>query len=177
MTWSEHHDTLLRTKAHSVDTALLELLKEDLATRYGAEFAPEYQRENEETSFEPGGYGMYYLHQPKIVFTLGTKKLTIDKIKVDELLFELQAAKAKRFSDGTIYYKLYSRFHCLVLSCLDREQLLDQIAKQIETIREEANLWLEAREKIHQVSKLKYEAEQGKNSFPLIRAQDLSQPN
>ena len=173
MTWFIYHDKKYAVKTHTIDYTLRHLLEQDLSDRYGAVMAEEACKEVEETFFEPGGYGMYYLKQPRTIFTVGGKTLKLDVIKAEEMLFELQDAKRKSFSDGTEYYKLYSRFHCLVVSVAEREELLFQMRGQIDALRAQGDQWLDEREQEWQKNVLEHEKEHGKGSYPIVRVKDL----
>jgi len=116
---------------------------------------------------------MYYTNQPRAIFDVGSKKLHLDVIKAEEMLFELNNAEEKNFSDGSHYYKLYSRFHCLVLNPAERNELIFQLREQLEGLSAQANSWLEAREQNWQANIEKYEEKNGKGTYPLIRVQDI----
>lgn len=174
MPWFNYHDKTFHVKRHSIDDSLRPLLTEDLKAQFEAELWEEESTTKQEIFFEPGGYGMYYTNQPRVVFTVGGKNLRIDVIKTEELLLDLQNAKKETFTDGTEYYKFFSRFHCLVLTVPEREELLFQLRGQLPALAAQGNAWLEEKDKEWEQMKTEFKEENG-TDFPLIRAKDLRQ--
>ncbi len=171
MAWTVFFDKLWKVKGHIVGESLVDLLEADLRERFGAERDPEKCRMDEQVYFEPGGYGMYHLKQPKMCFEVQGKQLELDCVKVFELLSELTLAKRRHFADGTGYYKLHSRFNCLVLSVAEREELLFVLRGKEAEATALAETFFEEAEHTWQKMKAEYEAD-GKQ-FPIIRLKDL----
>ena len=173
MPWFSCVDRSCHYKSHLIDTRFKEQLVEDLEGRgKGFKLDEELSGENSGTYFEPGGYGMYALHQPQRIFTVRGKTLKLDSAKVPEALSELRSAKRHVFSDGTEYVKLYSRFWCLVLTLPEREELLFQLTGQLKETIAEADAFFEEHEKGWQQMRKKWKEEHGK-PFPILRLEDL----
>jgi hypothetical protein len=173
MPWFVCRDATFHYKVHTVNADLKGQLIKDLEDRGDGFELSEDSEITEEQFFEPGGYGMYHLNQPRTNFELGDKELRIDCAKVPELLSTLRSAACRTFDDGTEYYKLYSRFHCLVLSKMERESLLFQLVGRLGKATQEADEFFDAAEERWQKAKAAYEEEHGEGSWPILRAQDL----
>jgi len=144
--WSTCRDKSFYFKAHLVDEQLVELLVEDLQQRHPG-FLPKLSR-SQSAFFEPGGYGMYALKQPKLFFSLGEKELKLDAVKVAELALDLRLAKPRSFSDGTVYYKVHSRYCCLVLTEQDRGVLLTELDAKREEAEQQADIFFGAQKEV-----------------------------
>lgn len=177
MPWLVYFDRLWQVKGHLIDKRYAGMLDADLRERYGAEMDFERIREEDEVYFEPGGYGSYYLKQPKMKFFVEGKKLELDCAKVHELMSELSLAERHLLLglNGEFpVYKSYSRHNVLVLSASEREALLFQLrgAEKEATARWDAfyEKALETRRRIQQ----EY-AERDKH-YPILHLEDLEKP-
>lgn len=177
MSWFICRDYSMYYKRHTINITLKDQLIENLENRGNGFQIDMNNKEVAECYFEPGGYGMYAMNQPRTTFDLDDKKLIIDSAKIPELLSDMRTAKIREFSDGTEYVKFYSRFHCLVLTKMERESMLFQLVGQLSKATKEANAFFERSEEAWQAAKQKYEKEHGENSWPIIRARDLTKKN
>ncbi len=173
MSWCEY--VLYGFKRHYIDASLAAPLKEMLRVQ-ARELHYEIKEKEEEATrvyFEPGGYGMYAMNQPRMTLELGEKKLEIDCAKATELLFDLLASQKKDLPNGTRIFRCHSRLSCLCLTAEERESLIAQLRLNIDSANERADAFKERSEAAWQADKSKYEAKHGEGSWPIVRSEDL----
>jgi len=119
MPWFIYCDAMWKVKTHLIDTKYVTALGSMLEKKYGSQLDLERSKEEDEVFFEPGGFGGYYLNQPRQQFVVAEKRLLLDCGKVEELFEKLLRAKKEILSlkeSSLKIYKVYSRFKLLVLS-------------------------------------------------------------
>jgi len=139
MAWFVYIDAKWNVKPHFVATQFKDSLDKYLVDKYDSEMSEELSRFEEKVRFEPGGYGIYAMNQPRMLLNALGSPLEIDCSKLEHFFEILKAAKGKRFADGSEYFKLYSRMSCLVLSASQRETLLFQAWGKIDEAEELAD--------------------------------------
>jgi len=139
MSWFVFIDAKWIVKPHFVSMPLKEQLTEQLSAKYSSVPSDTLCREQDQVRFEPGGYGIYAMAQPRMLLNAHGCPLEIDCAKMLDFFEALKEAKGKRFSDGTEYFKLYSRMSCLALSAGQRETLLFQASGRLAEAEERAD--------------------------------------
>lgn len=172
MSWIKMMDKHFHVKVHYCNRPLFPLMAEDLFERYGAEPSLELSEITDEVYFEPGGYGMYSMNQPRMRFDVGGNTLELDSAKVFECLVELKNAEQQRFVDGTEYVTLFSRFSCLVLSIPERESLMFQLQGKLKEANAQADAFFDEAEAGWKAMTESYKQDTGKD-FPVLRYQDI----
>lgn len=172
--WSKFVDETCHVKVHYIiEGPLVAEIEEILADKYGSKRSAEYSTIESQIRFEPGGYGMYYLNQPRKTLSIGDIPIEIDCAKGQELLLELNEAEVKQTNQGSSYIVLYSRFCCLVLTLEQRDLLLISLRHSLGEMDQQAAVFAQEAEHSWQKARQKYQEEHGKQ-LPIVRKQDLT---
>jgi hypothetical protein len=130
-------------KGHVVPTKLLPLLQEDLRERFGpGEYgdklhqAPESQRFVDTWGIDLPG--MLLTSRKYHHVSIPGLDLEIPCQDAEYFLEDLQKLEPRKFSDGTVYYKLHGWLQCIVLTEENRQLMIADIEKALPAIREQA---------------------------------------
>lgn len=105
-------------KSHSVPRHLVHRVVDDMNER-GCPL--EWWKPSNLTGLDTGG--MCRIGEPVHIVRLGPLQIKIRVTDVADFASEIQRLKLRRFSDGVPYYKLHSRFWCLVLRPGQKQEL------------------------------------------------------
>lgn len=164
MPWMTCADAALIAKTQFINADNFNKLVKYMEDKY-PEFLLDKERAEtkEDIYFEYSGYGPMVGAQPRMKFLLPTSTLRLDCVDVTTWIAELKEAVKRKFQDGTEYYKLYSRFTCLILTPEERESLLFQLIRQEEKANKEAGEFFNKLQEAY--DKIEYSFE---NLFPKI---------
>lgn len=173
MPWMICADASMNTKTQFINANNFNRLITYMESKY-PEFSLDVSRADleEQIFFEYGGTGALVGAQPKMNFLLPTSTLRLDCLDVPKWIKELKQSVRREFHDGTPYYKVYSRFACLILTPAERESLLFQLARQEDKANRESKEFFEDLHKSYEKMEYNYNF-----PFPVIDLDQLKPPD
>lgn len=137
--WKRLHDETWSWKGHIVHDDLIDALEQELDSRSVAEgLSPVFTRETQ-TGTGIDLPGMIWTGRSYRSLDVEGLKFTVPSQDWSSILAQLKLAACREFADGTAYYKIHSRFHCIVFSQAQRDAVVAGMEAQLEEAEAEAD--------------------------------------